>query len=390
MTDAAGRTVLHVDLDAFFASVEQRDDPRLRGRPTLVAGRPPRGVVQAASYEARAFGCRSAMPTGEALRLCPHAEVVKGRFDAYRQASGVVFSILRQFTPLVQPISIDEAFLDVTGSQRLFGDGPTIAQVIRRRVRAATGLTCSVGVASNKFLAKLASDLDKPDGLTVVPPDGVDALLMPMPVSNLWGVGPATAAKLARFGVRTVGDLRTMPPEFFARRGVGDRLRQLAIGQDDRPVVPERRAKSIGGEQTFGEDVGDVAELRRVLLGHVEDVCGRLRRAGRLAGTVTLKLRHGETYARFVTFTRRGPLRPPTDATDAAWHVARGLLDAWAARDLRPLRLIGVTLGDLSDPPSAPQLDLFPDERNARRGRVDAAVDAVRAKLGRDAIRRGG
>jgi DNA polymerase-4 len=385
----AGRTILHVDMDAFFASVEQRDDASLRGQPVLVAGRPPRGVVQAASYEARVFGCRSAMPTAQAVTLCPHARIVKGRFAAYREASDAVFAILRDFTPLVQPLSIDEAFLDVTGSDRLFGDGPTIAREIRRRVAQAVGLTCSVGVAPNKFLAKLASDLDKPDGLTVIPPDRVEAVLAPLPVAKLWGVGPAMQRTLARFGVHTIGDLRGMPEDFFRRNRHTARLRDLAFGRDDRPVATERVAKSIGSEQTFGEDIGTLAELERVLLGQVEHVAGRLRVTGRRAGCVTIKLRHGASYSRFVTFTRRRSVQPATDRTDLLWSAAAGLLRDWAARDLRPLRLLGVSLGDLDRPETRPQLDLFPDPADARQTRVDAAVDQVRTRLGHAAIRRG-
>ncbi len=379
-------------MDAFFASVEQRDDPSLRGLPTLVAGRPPRGVVQAASYEARAFGCRSAMPTGEALRLCPHARVVRGRFDAYREASGRVFSILRDYTPLVQPLSIDEAFLDVTGSQRLFGDGPAIARAIRSGVLAATGLTCSVGVAPNKFLAKLASDLDKPNGLTVIPADRVGEILSPLPVGTLWGVGPAAQKRLARFGIRTIGDLREMPDSFFSSRKFGEHLRRLAFGVDDRPVVPERKAKSIGSEQTFGQDIADADALRDVLLSQTEHVARRLRQCGRAARCVTVKLRTGETYRQFHTVGRRCTLREPTQATDALWAAARSLFDAWAAASLAPLRLIGMTAGDLTDPPPPPQAGLFDADdvgRARRAARVDAAVDAIVAKLGPRALHRG-
>lgn len=379
-------------MDAFFASVEQRDEPSLRGVPTLVAGRPPRGVVLAASYEARAYGCRSAMPTAAALRLCPTARLVKGNFAKYRAASDAAFAVFRDYTDLVQPLSIDEAFLDVTGSRRLFGDPIHIAREIRRRVFEATnGLTCSVGVAPNKFLAKLASDLDKPDGLTVIRASEVEEKLAPLPVGTLWGVGPATERRLARFGVKTIGDLREMPDAFFANKtaGVGFGIRNLAFGLDDRPVIPERLAKSIGNEQTFGEDIGEAVELRRILLGQTEHVARRLRRANRLARAVSLKLRHGESYSRFVTFGRRATLPQPTDATSAIWEVVAALFDRWAANDLRPLRLIGVSLSELCDPPQTPQLDLFADEAKGRAQRVDAALDSICAKLGPRAVRRG-
>ena len=386
------RTVLHVDMDAFFASVEQRDDPRLRGRPVLVGGDSNRGVVTAASYEARAFGCRSAMPMAHAKRLCPHALVVPGRFDAYRHASRQAFDVFERYTPLVQPLSLDEAWLDTTGSTRLHGDGPTIAANIKREVFDATnGLTCSVGVAANKFLAKLASGLNKPDALTVVDPAEVDALLLPMGVGELWGVGPATAHRLERFGVRTVADLRRMPAGFFADKtaGVGETLRRLAHGLDDRPVVPDREAKSVGHEHTFGVDAADLAELRRTLMGQVEHVAARLRRHGRACRRVTLKLRHGGSYSQFVTLSRSATLDRPTDVTLDLWHAADDLLSTWASRDLRPLRLIGVSLGELSSANAAEPPTLFADEGRARQRRLDATLDQITTKLGRGSVRRG-
>lgn len=390
-TSSLPSAILHLDMDAFFASVEQRDDPKLRGKPTLVAGRPPRGVVLAASYESRVFGCRSAMPTAEALQRCPHAIIVKSRFAAYRQASDQVFEIMRQFTPLVQGLSIDEAFLDVTGSQRLFGDAVVIAGMLRERVREATGLTCSVGVAPNKFLAKLASDLNKPDGLTVIRAEDVREMLGKLPVEKLWGIGPATLRRLHRFGVKSVADLRLMPDDFFERKrsGVGWGIRRLADGIDDRPVVPERKAKSIGSEQTFGIDIGDREELRRLLLGHVEHVTARLRQAGRVARSVSLKLRTGQSYRRFVTIGRSATLAMPTDSTSDVWETAARLFDAWANEQLQPLRLLGVSLGELDDIQRASQLELFADEKSVRQRAADAVVDAVTKKMGRGAVRRG-
>ena len=384
------RTILHVDMDAFFASVEQRDDPRLRSRPVLVGGTSRRGVVSAASYEARKYGCRSAMPTAMALQLCPHAVVVKGRFDAYRQASRAAFDVFERYTPQVQPLSIDEAWLDVTGSERLHGDGPSIASKIRRDVLQETRLTCSVGVAPNKFLAKLASGLNKPDGLTVIAPGDVDRVLLPLPIGDIWGIGPATVRRLERFGVRTVADLRRMPPEFFTNKtaGVGEGVRRLVHGLDDRPVVGDRAAKSIGHEQTFGDDVAGLDELRRVLLGQVEQVAARLRKAGCQCRGVTVKLRHGGSYSQFVTLTRAATLKQPTDATLDLWRAAESLLNQWAATDLRPLRLLGVSLGDLR-PTTVESPTLFPDESAARQRRLDAAVDAIAQKLGRGSVRRG-
>ena len=385
------RTILHVDMDAFFASVEQRDDPRLRNRPVLVGGRSARGVVSAASYEARAFGCRSAMPTAQALQLCPHAVVVKGRFDAYRAASRAAFDVFARYTPQIQPLSIDEAWLDVTGSARLHGDGPAVAAKIRRDVLADTRLTCSVGVAPNKFLAKLASGMNKPDGLTVITHADVDRILSPLPIGDIWGIGPATVKRLARFGVRTVADLRGMPDGFFADKtaGVGEGVRRLIHGFDDRPVVGDRVAKSIGHEHTFDEDVAGLDELRRVLLGQVEHVAARLRNAGSVCRGVTVKLRHGGNYAQFVTLTRAATMPAPTDATLDLWRAADALLTQWAENDLRPLRLLGVSLGDLRPGGEAESPGLFPDVSAARQRRLDATVDAIAAKLGRGSVRRG-
>lgn len=384
------RTILHVDMDAFFAAVEQRDDPALRGKPVLVGGSSRRGVVTAASYEARVFGCRSAMPTGQALRLCPHAIVVKGRFDAYRQVSRQVFDILAHYTPLVQPLSIDEAYLDVTGSLRLFGDGPAIARDIRRRVWETVELTCSVGVASNKFLAKLASDLNKPNGLTIIAADDIDKVLCPLPVSVIWGIGPQTVRRLERFGIRTVADLRKMPPAFFENKaaGVGNGIRGLIFGRDDRPVTPDRDAKSIGHEHTFGDDLDDPDQMRAVLMSQVEHVAARLRKADGLARNVSLKLRHGGTYREFVTLTRAATLPQPTDQTRLIWESARTLFDAWAAHNLQPLRLLGVSVSDLSRA-AQDQPGLFPDPQAARARRLDQTLDLITTKLGRNSLRRG-
>ena len=379
------RAILHVDMDAFFASVEQRDDPALRGRAVLVGGAGRRGVVQAASYEARAFGCRSAMPTARALRLCPHAVVVPGRFDAYRAASRLVMGVLNERTPLVQPVSIDEAFCDVTGSQRLLGPPEEMAAAIRRDVRQLTGLTCSVGVAASKFMAKLASDLDKPDGLTIVRPGQERATLDPLPIGKIWGVGPVAQAWLAGRGVRTVADLRGVPAAALdARLGKwGGRLRRLIDGLDDRPVVPERQAKQVSHERTFAQDVADPDVARAVLLWQAEDVAARLRATGVAGRHVVLKLRFGD----FTTITRRHTLPQPTDVTGEIWRAGLAVFDGWAAAGgWRPLRLLGLGVGGFD---VQPQLDLFPDAARDRQRRIDAATDAVRGKFGQTALRRG-
>lgn len=382
------RTILHVDMDAFFASVEQLDNPALRGRPVLVGGGGRRGVVAAASYEARAFGCRSAQPTVVALRLCPQAVVVKPSGGRYREISARVFSILESFSPMVQPISIDEAFVDVTGSRGLFGDGAAIARAVRERVRTETGLTASVGVAPNKFLAKLASDINKPDGMCVIEPDTIHETLDPLPVGRLWGVGAASEKRLARLGLRTIGDIRRMDDAaLVANLGerTGTHLARLARGEDERPVHSDREAKSISHERTFGEDLEDRDAVRAVLLGQAEDVGRRLRAHGRVAGAVTLKIRYGD----FETITRSGTLETPSDRTDDVWAIAARLFDAWASRSFRPVRLIGLGAHHLSEPGGA-QLGLFAAETDEKRTRVDEATDAIRAKFGDEAIRRAG
>ena len=384
----AERTILHVDMDAFFASVEQLDDPALRGRPVLVGGRGKRGVVAAASYAARAFGCRRAQPTAVALRLCPQAVVVKPNGSRYRAISKRVFEILGSFSPLVQPISVDEAFVDVTGSSGLFGDGAEIARTIRMRILEETELTASVGVAPNKFLAKLASDLDKPDGLVASEPGRVHEVLDPLPVGRRWGVGKASEGRLARLGLRTIGDIRRMDESALVAN-LGERtglhLARRARGEDDRPVHSAREAKTISHERTFGEDLTDIEQVRAVLLGQAEDVGRRLRAHGRVAGNVTVKIRYGD----FETITRSGTRGTKSERTDDLWAEAVGRVDAWATRLFRPVRLIGMGAGQLSEP-GGEQMGLFAAETNEKRSRVDEATDAIRAKFGDEASRRAG
>lgn len=377
------RSILHVDMDAFFAAVEQLDHPELRGKPVLVGGAGRRGVVAAASYEARAFGCRSAQPTAVALRMCPQAIVVKGNHARYKQISSAMFEILESYSPRVQPLSIDEAFLDVTGSVRLFGQPRAIAELIRERIKAELGLTASVGVAPNKFLAKLASDLDKPDGLVVVDPDRIEQTLGPLEVSRLWGVGPAAEAKLAGLGVRTIGDLRGVPEKTLQARfgDFGLHLWRLARGIDDRAVHTDREAKSISHEQTFGVNLGDPGEVRVVLLGQAQDVARRLRRHERRARTVTMKVRFGD----FETVTRARTLDDPADETAVISAAATDLFDTWA-KSFRPVRLIGVGVGSLSDGP--PQAGLFNQEERTKQRAIDSATDAIAERFGSKAVRR--
>ncbi len=380
------RRILHVDMDEFFAAVEKRDNPSLRGQPLLIGGDPRgRGVVSTASYEARVFGCHSAQPMATAVRLCPHAIVLPVRGKAYSAASREVFDILERFTPIVEPLSIDEAFLDMTGTDRLFGPPREMAGAIKQAVREGTGLTCSVGAAPNKFLAKLASDLDKPDGLTVITPENVHDVLDPLEITTIWGIGPSARKRFHRFGIRTVGQLRRTDPETL-RRFLGDQAlhyQKLAGGVDDRPVTPDHQAKSISQEQTFAADIGDPDELRRVMLGQAEQVARRLRRHGMRARTVTVKLRTGD----FVTLTRSQTLREATDQTDAIWQASRSLLDQWARTAPEPLRLIGLGVSQLSEPGGG-QLSLFDAPVDERKQRLDRTLDHIVERFGQAAVHR--
>ena len=344
---AARRTILHADLDAFYASVEVLDDPTLRGKPVIVGGDPDaRGVVSAASYEARRFGVHSAMPLRTAQRLCPAGVFLPGRFDRYRELSAQVMSIFASFTPLVEPISLDEAFLDVTGSLAAFGDGEAIARRIKERVLAETGLVVSVGVATNKLCAKVASDLRKPDGLVVVPPGDEAAFLAPLPVSRLWGVGPQARQALAEYGVTTIGQLAALPAGTLRRRfgSHGAELAQRALGIDPSPVTPCQRPKSIGHELTFDHDVTDVARLERTLLDLAESVASRLRRHHLAAGGVQLKLR----YEGFDTITRQAPLPHQARESEPIYALGVELLRRALAPD-RAVRLIGLTAIGLTE-----------------------------------------
>lgn len=390
----ATRTILHVDMDAFFASVEQRDNPALRSQPVVVGGDPSkRGVVAAASYEARTFGIRSAMPTREAHRRCPHAVFVKGRMAVYSAVSKQVFSIFEDITPLVQPVSVDEAFLDITGALHLWQHDPLrTAEHIRTRIRTELRLTASVGIAPNKFLAKLASDLNKPDGLTLVPrhqPD-IETFLAPLPVGRIWGVGQKTEARLHQHHIRTIGDLQHTPlPQLT--RWFGDtaarHLHALARGLDDRPVHEPDTEKSHSSEHTFDQDQSDPAVWRACLLRQSEDVGRRLRAAGFWTRCVHVKIRND----RFETITRQQKLPLPTCRDLDLFHTAWSLLET--AAPPRPLRLLGVGASHLTDTPILPgarQLDLFapPEPLRADPAKLDRVLDSLRAKYGKTALRR--
>ncbi len=377
------RTILHADLDAFYASVEVLDNPSLRGKPVIVGGDPDtRGVVAAASYEARRFGVHSAMPLRTARRLCPSGVFLPGRFDRYNELSSAVMGIFRSYTPLVEPISLDEAFLDVTGSAEAFGDGRTIAAAIKRRVRDEVGLVVSVGVATNKLCAKVASDLRKPDGLVVVPPGGEADFLAPLPVGRLWGVGPQARLALADYGVGRIGQLAAMSQGTMTRRfgRHGPELSLRARGIDPSPVVPSRPTKSIGHELTFETDVLDPKRLELTLLDLAESVASRLRRHRQVAGSVQLKLR----YEGFDTITRQAALASPTRESAPLYRTGLRLLRS----NLQPgrgVRLIGLTAINLAD---AQQLTLF--DELGRQDRLTESIDVLRGKFGGDAVTRAG
>lgn len=380
------RAILHVDMDAFYASVEVLDDPTLQGRPVIVGGTPEgRGVVSAASYEARAFGVHSAMSAARAIKLCPEGVFLRGRMERYVEVSRQIFAIFRDFTPLVEPLSIDEAFLDVTGCGRLFGPPESIGHRIKERIRQEVGLVASVGLAPNKFLAKLASDLEKPDGFVVIRPGTEQALLRELPVGRLWGVGKVAEAKLSAAGIHLVSDLLAWPREQLVAR-FGDHMNhllELAVGHDTRPVVPDHEAKSIGNETTFRTDIAAVTELRAVLNQLCDKVARRLRAQEVCAGTLTLKAR----FPDFSTVTRSRTLSVPTNSEVEIRRQARQLLESDLGRRGRALRLIGITASNLG-PCGAGQGELFPDAAKVRDGRLDQVMDEVRGRFG-DKLGRG-
>ncbi len=368
--------VLHADMDAFYASVEQRDDPRLQGQPVAVGGPGGRGVVAAASYEARRYGVESAMPMVRARRLCPGLVVVPPRFDVYRHVSARVMGILRGYTPLVEPLSLDEAFLDVGGAERLFGSPVEVAGQVRAEIRAETGLPCSVGVASTKFVAKLLSGRAKPDGLLHWPAERLPGALRPLPVSDLWGAGPRTVEKLRRYGFDTVGDVADADARTLERvlgRALGRQLHRLARGVDEREVTPHEPARSLSAEVTFDEDVDDPERLHQVILRLSEKVAGRLRRSGLAGRTITLKVR----FATFDTITRSTTLEMPTDRTRDLSVLARELFDGLRLERAR-VRLLGVGVSRLADAEAARQLSLDVDQRWEE---VDAVADEVRERF---------
>jgi DNA polymerase IV len=376
------RTILHVDMDAFYASVEERDRPELKGKPLIVGGIGGRGVVAAASYAVRRFGVYSAMPMTEALRRCPHAVCVPPRMARYQEVSAQVFEIFHDFTPVVEGLSLDEAFLDVTASLRLMGDGVVIAMAVRRRIYEATGLTASVGIGPNKLLAKIASDLNKPDGLCRIGSDNLHAILDHLPVQKLFGVGQKSLPGVQAAGIQTFGDLRRATDAALWRAfgKHGKTMRDRAAGLDDRPVEPNREEKSISAEETFAVDIRDAAELERQLTQLADRTAARLRAHALAAGLVTLKVRRGD----FTTYTRQRPVLPPTQETAVIGGVAQILLKDWLrTQPDAAVRLLGVGVGDLQ---VQRQADLFTGV--PQESRLDATVDGIRERFGKSLLTR--
>lgn len=378
---ARERAIIHVDMDAFYASVEQLDEPAYRGRPVIVGGLGGRGVVAAASYEARRFGVHSAMPMGRARRLCPDAVYLAPRMARYREVSARVFAVFREFTPLVEGISVDEAWLDVTDSRSLFGDVRAIGARLKDEIRERTGLDASIGMAPNKFLAKLASDYDKPDGFWQITAEGAQAFLAPLPVERLWGIGPKAAVRLQEAGIRTVADLRDAPEGTLSAllgRSAGH-FSALARGLDEREVTPSRPEKSVSHEKTFEHDLQDLDAMQRELMALTEAVATRLRRRKISGTTVTVKIRTGSWH----THTRSRTLDRPTAGTRALYRAAAELLAAWRASNPKAgVRLLGAGVSGLT---SEQQAGLFPGEETG----VDTTLDDIRARFGGDAVVRG-
>ena len=376
-------TILHVDMDAFFASVAERDHPELKGK-AVVIGAGVRGVVTSANYEARKFGIKAAMPVGRAQRLAPHAIFIPPDHKRYSEVSEHIMEIFHSFTPLVEPISLDEAFLDVTKARRLLGDGRAIATAIREKVEAQEGITCSVGIASSKFIAKLASQRCKPNGILEIPTDHVLTFLHPLPVSALWGVGPKTNEALERLGLHTVGDIAQTPQQTLIRalgQAAGESLYELAWGRDDRDVIPEEPDKSISAAETFDRDIDDPAVVAKEILRMCERASSRMRERSLFAKTITLKIR----FADFTTINRSKTLPLPIDTTHEIYEVAKALYDALSIERAR-IRLVGVSLDNLHTD-SHEQLVLGARESSWRE--LQGGIDAAKARFGSDSVRPG-
>lgn len=381
------KSIIHLDMDAFYPAVEVLDNPELKGKPVIVGGGRERGVVSSASYEARKFGVHSAQPIAEAMRLCPKGIFLPVRMSRYKEVSKRIFEIFYRFTPLVEPLSIDEAFLDVTGSTRLFGNPVDIAKKIKQTVFNETGLTVSAGVAPSKFVAKIASDIDKPDGLTVIPPDRIREFLDPLPIEKMWGVGKVTQNALAVLNIRTFKELSQTPVKLleqkFGEHGI--KMHRLSMGIDEREVVPEHDAKSIGHEETFLRDIIDADEAKKELLSLANRVSRRMRGKGVTGKTVTLKVK----YSDFVQITRAGTLPEPTEDSRKIYSTACSLMEKTEVGK-RPVRLLGISVSQLSFVGQVEQLALFDEnETSKKRKDLNRALDSLCDKHGEKSIRPG-
>ena len=386
-TSKPEKHIIHLDMDAFYPAVEVLDNPDLKGKPVIVGGNRERGVVSSASYEARKFGVHSAQPTARAFRLCPKGIFLPPRMERYKEISDQVFEIFFRFTPLVEPLSIDEAFLDVTGSTRLFGLPVDIAKKIKHLVRQETGLTVSAGLAPSKFIAKIASDMDKPDGLTIVPRDRIRAFLDPLPIGKMWGVGKVTQEALNRLNIHTFKDLRTTSALVLEKKfGKGGlKIHQLAMGLDERDVVPHHKEKSIGHEVTFSRDILDKDEAKQELLSLASRVARRMRRHGLSGKTVTLKVK----YLDFVQVTRAKTLTKSTDDGPEIYATVCLLLKKTGVGK-KPVRLLGISLSQLSHAGSEGQLSLFSrDVADQKKKDLNTALDSLLDKFGEKSVRPG-
>ena len=376
------RWIMHVDMDAFFASVEQRDDPALQGKPVIVCGKSRRSVVATASYEARAFGVHSAMPLSQAKRLCPHGCFVAPRFEAYREASDAIHQVMLHYADAYEPISLDEAFLDISGMGSQYPTLGSIGRAIKEEIRSAVHLTASVGIAPNKFLAKMASDMNKPDGLCIIPYGREQEILAPLPVRRLWGVGSVTEKKLLAAGFRTIADIQEAAPEKLSALlgNQGPLLKALSLGIDERPIISSRQVKSIGDESTYEYDLTDRRAIDREIAIHSDIVAQRLRRHDLAARTISLKIR----FASFKTIMRSLSLEEGTNLQETIDSSCQTLLSRIPLTE--GIRLIGVTASNLGAPLSIPSLFSDKEEKRARAAR---AMDSIQQKYGRKALRKG-
>lgn len=376
------RWIMHVDMDAFFASVEQRDDPALQGKPVIVCGKSRRSVVATASYEARAFGVHSAMPLSQAKRLCPHGYFIAPHFEAYREASDAIHQVMLHYADAYEPISLDEAFLDISGMGRQYPTLSSIGRAIKEEIRSAVHLTASVGIAPNKFLAKMASDMDKPDGLCIIPYGREQEVLAPLPVRRLWGVGSVTEKKLLAAGFRTIADIQEAAPEKLSALlgNQGPLLKALSLGIDERPIISSRQVKSIGDESTYEYDLTDRPTIDREIAIHSDIVAQRLRRHDLAARTISLKIR----FASFKTIMRSLSLEEGTNLQETIDSACQTLISRIPLTE--GIRLIGVTASNLGAPLSIPSL--FSDKEE-KRARAAKAMDSIQQKYGRKALRKG-